>query len=47
MQIASALRLLPGPRAVVFVTSHASHTPYAFELNAVDYLTEPVQRAWL
>jgi two-component system, LytTR family, response regulator AlgR len=47
MQLASALRLLPRPPAVVFVTAHASHALRAFELDAVDYLTKPVQRARL
>jgi two-component system response regulator AlgR len=44
MQLASAVRLLPRPPAVVFVTAHASHALRAFELDAVDYLAKPVQR---
>jgi len=44
MQLASAVRLLPQPPAVVFVTAHGSHALRAFELDAVDYLTKPVQR---
>ena len=44
LQLASALRTLPAPPAVVFVTAHASHALRAFDLEAVDYLTKPVQR---
>jgi two-component system response regulator AlgR len=44
MQLAAAIRLLPLPPAVVFVTAHGSHALRAFELDAVDYLTKPVQR---
>lgn len=47
MQLASALRLLPRPPAVVFVTAHGNHALRAFELDAVDYLTKPVQKARL
>lgn len=43
MRIAQALRLLPAPPAVVFVTAHAEHAVQAFELDAVDYLTKPVR----
>lgn len=44
MQLAGAIRLLPDPPAVVFVTAHGSHALRAFELDAADYLTKPVQR---
>lgn len=44
MQLAAALRSLPQPPAVVFVTAHGSHALRAFELDAVDYLTKPVRR---
>ena len=44
LQLASALRTLPSPPAVVFITAHASHALRAFDLDAVDYLTKPVQR---
>jgi two-component system response regulator AlgR len=40
---AAALRGLPHPPAVVFVTAHAEHAVQAFELEAVDYLTKPVR----
>jgi two-component system response regulator AlgR len=41
--LASALRELGAPPAVVFVTAHAEHAVQAFELEAVDYLTKPVR----
>jgi two-component system, LytTR family, response regulator AlgR len=44
MQLAAALRSLPQPPSVVFVTAHGHHALRAFELDAVDYLTKPVQR---
>jgi two-component system response regulator AlgR len=44
LQIASALRALPLPPAVIFVTAHAEHAVAAFELEATDYLTKPVRR---
>ena len=37
LQLASALRTLPAPPAVVFVTAHAGHALRAFDLDAVDY----------
>lgn len=47
MQLAAALQALPQPPSVVFVTAHGGHALRAFELDAVDYLTKPVQRARL
>jgi two-component system, LytTR family, response regulator AlgR len=44
LQLADALRRLPQPPSVVFVTAHGSHALHAFELDAVDYLTKPVRR---
>jgi two-component system response regulator AlgR len=44
MQLAAALRGVPAPPSVVFVTAHAEHALRAFELEAADYLTKPVQR---
>jgi len=44
LQLASALRALAQPPAVVFVTAHAEHALDAFDLEAVDYLTKPVRR---
>jgi two-component system, LytTR family, response regulator AlgR len=41
--LARAMRELPEPPAVVFVTAHAEHAVAAFELEAVDYLTKPVR----
>jgi two-component system response regulator AlgR len=43
LALAHALRALPQPPAVVFVTAHAEHAVSAFELDAVDYLTKPVR----
>ncbi len=44
LRLAAALRALPRPPAVVFVTAHGEHALRAFELDAVDYLTKPVRR---
>ena len=43
LTLSQALRDLPNPPAVVFVTAHAEHAVQAFELEAVDYLTKPVR----
>jgi two-component system, LytTR family, response regulator AlgR len=43
LALAHALRSLPRPPAIVFVTAHAEHAVAAFELEAVDYLTKPVR----
>jgi two-component system, LytTR family, response regulator AlgR len=43
LTLAQALRALPHPPALVFVTAHAEHAVQAFELEAVDYLTKPVR----
>lgn len=43
LALAEAIRSLPQPPAVVFVTAHAEHAVTAFELEAVDYLTKPVR----
>lgn len=43
MALARAIRHLPRPPALVFVTAHAEHAVQAFEIEAVDYLTKPVR----
>lgn len=43
LALAQALRRMPQPPAIVFVTAHAEHAVAAFELDAVDYLTKPVR----
>ena len=44
LRLATLLKGLPQPPAVIFVTAHADHALKAFELEAVDYLTKPVRR---
>lgn len=44
LKLASALKSLPQPPEVIFVTAHAEHALQAFELQALDYLTKPVRR---
>jgi two-component system response regulator AlgR len=44
LKLARALKALPVPPAVVFVTAHAEHALAAFEVEAADYLTKPVRR---
>ena len=39
-------RVPPGP-AVVFTTAHDKHALQAFEVNAIDYLLKPIERARL
>ncbi len=44
LALAVALRRLPRPPALIFVTAHAEHALRAFDLEATDYLTKPVRR---
>ena len=43
LALARAIKLLPHPPAIVFITAHAEHAVEAFELTATDYLTKPVR----
>ncbi|MBX3652905.1 MAG: response regulator transcription factor [Ramlibacter sp.] len=43
MTLASALRALPRPPAIIFVTAHPEHAVQAFEIDVADYLTKPVR----
>lgn len=43
LQLAQALRQLPQPPWVIFVSAHAGYAVNAFDLEAVDYLTKPVR----
>jgi two-component system response regulator AlgR len=44
LRLAQALRGVPRPPLVVFVSAHAEYALAAFDLEAVDYLTKPVRR---
>jgi two-component system response regulator AlgR len=44
LKLATQLRGLPQPPAVVFISAHAEYALAAFDLEAVDYLTKPVRR---
>lgn len=41
--LSQALRKLPAPPAVIFVTAHSMYAASAFEVEAIDYLTKPVR----
>jgi two-component system response regulator AlgR len=43
LALAAALKAMPAPPAIVFVSAHGEHALEAFELEAVDYLTKPVR----
>lgn len=43
LHLATQIKALAQPPAVIFVSAHAEHALRAFELDAVDYLTKPVR----
>jgi two-component system, LytTR family, response regulator AlgR len=43
LALASAIKTMQHPPAIVFVTAYAEHALKAFDLNATDYLTKPVR----
>jgi DNA-binding LytR/AlgR family response regulator len=47
LELAQALRALPAPPRVVFVTAFEEHAVEAFELDVVDYLLKPVRESRL
>lgn len=44
LRLAAAIKALPQPPLVVFISAHNEHALAAFDLDAVDYLTKPVRR---
>jgi two-component system response regulator AlgR len=44
LRLAAAIKALPQPPLVVFISAHNEHALAAFDLEAVDYLTKPVRR---
>jgi two-component system response regulator AlgR len=44
LRLATAIKALPEPPLVVFISAHNEHALAAFDLEAVDYLTKPVRR---
>lgn len=44
LRLATAIKALPQPPLVVFISAHNEHALAAFDLEAVDYLTKPVRR---
>ncbi len=44
LRLATAIKALPQPPLVVFISAHNEHALTAFDLDAVDYLTKPVRR---